>query len=114
MRIEFYLFLQFIELLRHGLLLTDGPDQPYQEISRSIHIILEILSSNRVLQVEEVPRMIDVDIIAQFHISIGPVLDPKHLVTIVIVDLHQHVIDIPVATPEQSKTVTIVCYDVEA
>ena len=58
--------------------------------------------------------MIDIHEIAQLYIGIAPILDPLQLVGVVVFDLHEDVVDIAVAAPEQSEAVAVVDEDVEA
>lgn len=114
MRVEFYLLLQFLELLGHFLLFAEGSQGLHEEVVGPHHILLEVSRSDRILEVEQIPLMVDVHEIAQLYIGIAPILDPLQLVGVVVFDLHEDVVDIAVAAPEQSEAVAVVDEDVEA
>lgn len=113
-RVEFYLLLQFLELLGHFLLFAEGSQGLHEEVVGLHHILLEVSGSDRILEVEQIPLMVDVHEITQLYIGIAPILDPLQLVGVVVFDLHEDVVDIAVAAPEQSEAVAVVDEDVEA
>jgi hypothetical protein len=46
--------------------------------------------------------------------GIGAIFDPVQFVGVVVLDLHEHVVDVAIAAPEELKTVAVVGDYVEA
>lgn len=52
--------------------------------------------------------MIDEDKISKANACVASILDPSHLMSIVILYLNEHVVYVAIAAPKQGKTVAII------